>query len=45
MRSVANYKRDNWHEHLLDTEVALNSAVNNATTYSALFLTIEFTQE
>ena len=38
IRAFANYKKDNWDEHLVDFEVAYNSAVNSTTLCSPFFV-------
>ena len=38
IRAFANYKKGNWVEHLVDSEVAHNSSVNSKTLYSSFFI-------
>lgn len=38
IRAFANYKKDNWDEHLVDYEVAYNSAVNATTLRTPFFI-------
>ena len=38
IRAFTNYKKDNWDEHLVDFEVAYNSAVNSTTLCSPFFV-------
>ena len=39
IRAFANYRKDNWDEHIVDFEVAYNSAVNSTTLCSPFYLT------
>ena len=38
IRAFANYRKDNWDEHLIDFEVAYNSAVNSTTLSTPFFI-------
>eukprot|EP00171_Calliarthron_tuberculosum_P022560 IDg22560t1 len=38
IRAFANFRKDNWDEHLVDFEVAYNSAVNSTTMCSPFYL-------
>ena len=38
IRAFANFKKDNWDEHLIDIEVAYNSAVNSTTLCTPFFI-------
>ena len=38
IRAFANFRKDNWDEHLVDFEVAYNSAIHSTTLYSPFFL-------
>ena len=38
IRAFANYKKDNWDEHLVDSQVAYNSAVNATSLCSPFFV-------
>ncbi len=38
LRAFENYKRDKWDEHLVDLEVAYNSAVNSTTFCSPFYV-------
>ena len=38
IRAFANFRKDNWDEHLVDFEVAINSAVNSTTLCSPFFI-------
>lgn len=38
IRAFANFRKDNWDEHLVDFEVAYNSAINSTTLYSPFYL-------
>ena len=38
IRAFANYKKDNWDEHLVDFEVAYNSSVNSTTLCSPFYV-------
>lgn len=38
IRAFANYRKDNWDDHLVDFEVAYNSAVHNTTLCSPFYL-------
>ena len=44
IRAFANYKKDNWDEHIVDFEVAYNSAINSTRRCSPFLLTMEFIQ-
>ena len=37
-RTYANYRKDNWDEHLVDVEMACNSAINSITLCSPFYL-------
>ncbi len=34
LREFANFRKDNWDEHIVDFEVAYNSAIHSTTLYS-----------
>lgn len=38
IRAFANFRKDNWDEHLVDVEVAYNSAVNSTTMCSPFYV-------
>ena len=38
IRAFANYRKDNWDEHLVDFEVAYNSAINSTTLCSPFYI-------
>lgn len=38
IRAFANFRKDNWDEHLVDFEVAINSAINSTTLCSPFYL-------
>ena len=38
IRAFANFRKDNWDEHLIDFEVAYNSAINSTTLCSPFFV-------
>ena len=38
IRAFANFRKNNWDEHLVDFEVAYNSAIHSTTLYSPFFL-------
>ena len=38
IRAFVNFRKDNWDEHLVDFEVAYNSAVHSTTSFSPFYL-------
>ena len=38
IRTYTNFRKDNWDEHLVDVEVAYNSAVNSVTLCTPFYL-------
>ncbi len=38
IRTFANFRKDNWDEHLVHFEVAYNSSIHSTTPYSSFYL-------
>ena len=39
IRAFANFRENNWDDHLVDFEVAFNSAIHSTTSFSLFYLT------